>query len=105
MNVRTLPLEQAETGMRLAVDIQDSHGAVLLAAGAKLTDELRAALRRRGIEQVSVVEEAALTAAERGARNAEIRARLDHLFRRFGETEANRMLHAALLEYRLEQPD
>lgn len=98
-----LSLDQALPGMRLATDVRDAHGAILLAAGSELSESLLASLRRRGIEQVNVAEEESLTAEELEARREVIRIRLAHLFRRAGEAEADCLLFEAMLDYRLEQ--
>ena len=98
-----LSLDRALPGMRLAIDIRDGHGAILLVAGGELTESLLAALRRRGISQVSVVEEEVLAIEEQEARREAIRVRLSHLFRHAGEAEADRFLFEAMLDYRLEQ--
>ncbi len=98
-----MPLDRALPGMRLACDIRDAHGTILLAAGGELTVALLAALRRRGIGQVCVAGEATQTEDERQARREAIRIRLAHLFRRAGEAEADRRLFEAMLDYRQEQ--
>ncbi len=103
MSHLTLPLDQAEAGMRLAVDLRDGSGAILLAAGSELSGALLTALGRRGIKRVVVVNESALAGEDREARSEAIRTRLAHLFRRAGGSEADRMLFEALLDYRLEQ--
>lgn len=97
-----LPLEQAVVGMRLGADVQDAQGAVLLAAGAELTDSLLAALRRRGITQICVHEEEQLSESQREARREAVAARLAHLFRRALESEADRQLYDSVRDYRLE---
>lgn len=102
MNLTTLPLEQAVVGMRLGADVQDAHGAVLLAAGAELTDSLLTALRRRGIAQICVHEEERLSDAEREARREAVAARLAHLFRRGGESAADHQLFDSVRDYRME---
>ena len=103
MSQRLLPLQQVAAGMRLATDVRDSRGAILLAAGGELNESLLAALRRRGIEQVSVVDQAMESEAEREAQREAIRIRLAHLFRQAGDTEADRLLFEAMLDYRLGQ--
>ncbi len=103
MSHLSLPLDQAAAGMRLAMDLRDASGAILLAAGSELSDALLTALRRRGIERVVVIDESALGSADREARSEAIRTRLAHLFRRAGGSEADRLLFEALLDYRLEQ--
>lgn len=103
MTIHTLPLEQAMPGMVLGADVLDAHGAVLLAAGGEISESMLSALRRRGVQQVSVLVQTVLTEAEREARKEAMRARLNHLFRHAGEGAADRFLRQAVLEYRMEQ--
>jgi hypothetical protein len=103
MTIQTLPLEQVMPGMVLGVDVQDAHGAVLLAAGGEISEALLSALGRRGVQQVSVLVQEVLSEAGREARREVLRARVDHLFRHAGEGAADRFLRQAILEYRLEQ--
>ena len=103
MTVHILPLEQVTPGMVLGADVQDAHGAVLLAAGGEISESLLPALRRRGVRQVSVLIREELSEAEREARREAKRVRLDHLFRHAGDGDADRLLRQTLLEYRLEQ--
>lgn len=102
MNQTTLLLQQATPGMRLGADVQDAHGAVLLAAGTELTESLLAALRRRDIAQICVHEEEQLSEAQLEARREAVAARLAHLFRRALESEADRQLLESVRDYRLE---
>lgn len=99
VNVRFMPLDQLRPGMVLGADIEDAHGAVLLAAGSEISEALLAALRRRGVEQVSV-RMPEQSSGQEEARREEARARLAHLFRRAGDGEAVRSLHAVVLAYR-----
>lgn len=89
--------------MRLGEDVRDAHGAVLLAAGAELTERLIETLRERGVQQVCVAEVEVLSAAEREARRADVRDRLAYLFRHAGAGEAERQLFDSVLAYRLGQ--
>lgn len=101
MTAATLPLSEVGAGMRLASDLRDGSGAVLLAAGCELNDGLIAALHRRGIERVSVEQAVMRSPEEQAARVEAIRTRLAYLFRHAGDAE--RELFEALLDYRLEQ--
>jgi hypothetical protein len=103
MTAATRPLAELHAGMRLAVDIRDASGAVLLTAGCELSDGLIAAMRRRGIDSATVDQAATLTPAEMEARREAIRTRLAQLFRHAGDTVADRQLFEILLDYRLEQ--
>ena len=95
-------LAQATPGMCLGADVQDAHGAVLLAQGTELTESLLAALLRRGIERIEVLETDAPDAADFEARREAVEARLAHLFRRAGESDADRQLFHCVRGYRLE---
>jgi hypothetical protein len=102
MNQTPLSLQQAAPGMRLGVDVHDAHGAVLLVAGTELTESLLTALQRRGIVWISVLEVELLSEAEREVRREAVAARLAHLFRRGGKSEADRQLFDSVRDYRME---
>lgn len=102
MNPTPLSLQRATPGMRLGADVRDAHGAVLLAAGTELTESLLAALRRRGITEIGVLEVEQLSESQREARREAVAARLAHLFRRGGESEADRQLFDSVRDYRME---
>lgn len=103
MNARskTIPLDQAEAGAVLAVDVCDAAGHTLLAAGALLSVASIASLRQRGITAVSI--EQPMTEAELAAQRAAAVQRLDHLFRRTGDDPLMNRLRDAVLALRLEQ--
>lgn len=102
--MKTIAMEDAKPGMRLGIDVRDAYGAVLLAAGSELSDSLLTALARRGISDISIVEQQpSLSQAEREALHEKTRARLAHLFRRAGQTSLDRQLFELVLDYRLEQ--
>lgn len=103
MKTERLALEQVTPGMLLGGDVIDANGAVLLAAGGELSESLLAALNRRGILQIEVVRVEQLSESEREARREALRARLAHLFRGAGDTEAGRFLCEVMLDYRMEQ--
>lgn len=98
-----LPLDQARPGQRLGSDLRDARGAVLLAAGSELSESLINALRRRGVESISVALADSITPEEQEMQREAARRRLAWLFRRAGESEAERQLFEALLDYRLER--
>ncbi|MDD5330710.1 MAG: hypothetical protein PHX38_11950 [Sulfuricella sp.] len=102
MKSKWMPLERAEVGMVLAQDVLDAGGGCLLAQGGELTEASLASLRRRGVDHVVVaVAEEALSAEQRAAREAEMRARIDRLFRKAGSDPMLLKLHATILQYRL----
>ncbi|MCL4471807.1 MAG: hypothetical protein M1547_11985 [Gammaproteobacteria bacterium] len=101
MTAKRFSRDQLEAGMVLAQDVCDAAGGRLLARGAELSDATIAALARRGIEHVMVEAEETLTPELRAAREAEIRARAGHLFRKAGNDPMLLKLRATLLQYRL----
>lgn len=103
MKPSTLSLDQVVPGMRLGTDVSDAVGTVLLASGCELNESLLAALRGRGIREVEVMVEEAYGEPEREARRKAILARLTHLFRHLGQTDADRQLFEIVRDYRLEQ--
>lgn len=98
---KVLPLDQAQPGMLLAAEVCDPSGAVLLAAGAELTEALLPSLARRGVKQVQVEVEETLSPEELAARREETARRLDRLFRHEGDDPLMDRLKAAVLSYRL----
>lgn len=101
--MHTLALDRVTPGMVLGADIQDVHGATLLAAGTALSDSHLASLQRRDVRQAVIEVRENLSEAERDALRVEVGARLRYLFRRTGEGEIDRVLYQTILEYRLEQ--
>lgn len=98
---KRVTLDQLAAGMVLAQDVCDASGGSLLNEGAELSDATIALLRRRGIGQVMVAVEEILTPEQRAARETEIRAGIEHLFRHAGDDPMLLKLRASLLNYRL----
>lgn len=98
---RTVPLDEAVAGDELALDVCDSAGHTLLAAGASLSAGSIASLRQRGVAAVCIAQQ--FSAAELAAQRDAAAQRLDHLFRRTREDPLMNRLHDAVLAYRLEQ--
>ncbi len=97
-----LALELAVSGMTLAAPLCDAKGDVLLPEGATLTDAMLAALRRRGIETLSVVvadHTASATAADMAAQHERMRQRIDYLFRRCNSHGASALLKQYLDDF------
>lgn len=94
-------LEQLEAGMVVAQDVCGVGGGCLLAQGAELSDATIASLRRRGVDYVMVAVEEILTPEQRAEREAQIRERIGHLFRRMDGDPMLLKLRATLLQYRL----
>ncbi|BDV01706.1 hypothetical protein TDMWS_17910 [Thermodesulfomicrobium sp. WS] len=80
--MRKIALDAAEEGMVLAKPVTRDNGMVLVAAGTAVTAALLDRLRRMGIDRI-VVEGDEPGAASVDA--ASRLARLDHLFRGFGD--------------------
>lgn len=98
---QAVSLENAPEGARLAADIRDAEGRVLLAQGSELSAGTIASLHSRGVRQVQIVQEA--SAEELAARREAVVQRLARLFR---DTQGDPLmvrLHDAVLAYRLEQ--
>lgn len=98
---RIVTLDQAPMDARLAGDVYDRSGRVLLAAGATLGAATIVSLRQRGVAQVCIEE--ALSEQELAARRAAVAGRLDRLFRHEQDNPLMMYLHDAVLAYRLEQ--
>ena len=100
MGHKIINLADAQPGMRVAVDVCGlAGGGVLLAAGEVLSEAALAALARRGVTQVDVVE--ALSQEGRALRIAEIDLRLDALFCHAGDDPLLGKLRKIVREHRL----
>lgn len=100
--LETLPVEQLAPGMRVASDLADGAGRVLLPAGAELSETTIAGLRRRGIESVAVELEVEEDAAAVEQYRQQALARLDRLFRHAGQGSETRALYEIMARYRME---
>ncbi|MDL2355775.1 MAG: hypothetical protein QFF03_11000 [Pseudomonadota bacterium] len=110
--IQAMPIDDVAAGMVLAEALRDPGGAVLLPAGATLTDANLNALRRRGIAALDVVgsadadsnaESDAYSALAREAERERQCARLARLFRNSATAGANGDLLARLLRYRTKE--
>ena len=97
-----VPLDQALPGMVLADALCDSQGKVLLAEGIELTESTLSALRRHGIDALSIVA-GTLSEEELAVRRDHSAARIERLFRKCSEHEddATAVLLALIRRYRL----
>lgn len=88
MQTRAIPLAEAKPGDTLAEAVCNGGGAMLIPAGATLTESSVESLRRRGVESVTI--SFALSVAEEGdpEREARIAARLKRLLRRMDTVDA-----------------
>lgn len=100
---RLIKLGDAEVGQTLARALQDARGQVLMAAGAQVTEAAMVSLRRRDVEEIWIVDDAAPqldTGQEDAARRERHRQRLARLFRHAqGQPGAQRLL-ALVRQYR-----
>jgi len=100
-----VPVTKALPGMVLSDELLDSHGLVLLAKGAVLSEAIIASLGRHQIDMVPV----ARVEAHRAPDGAAVQARLDFLFRRHardGDSDsdwAGHLLRRYVEDYRLER--
>ena len=98
-----VPVTQAQPGMVLSDELLDSHGQVLLAKGAVLSEAIIASLQRHHIDVVPV----ARVEAHRAPDAATVQARLAHLFRKHDVDDdrdwAGKLLHRYVEDYRLER--
>lgn len=116
MSGQALALDQAAAGMVLADDLRDAGGALLLPAGAVLSEAVLAGLRRRGVagcrvetahpaeaaHPANAAEPAAEAehAAPGSPRQERAQARLRHLFRHSAGAGGAATLLRLLSDYR-----
>jgi hypothetical protein len=96
--IERIRLDQACTGMVIAVDVTDGEGAVLLPRGAVLRETRLALLRRNNITLLNIVPQAQPDGAD--PRMAVLRERVERLFRKRGDSPLMRRLERAVLDYR-----
>jgi len=98
-----VPVTRAVPGMVLSDELLDSHGVVLLAKGAVLSEAIIASLGRHHIDMVPV----ARVEAHRAPDATAVQARLDVLFRRHARDDDNdwagNLLRRYVEDYRLER--
>jgi hypothetical protein len=95
-----VPIEEAQTGMRLAEEVRNAAGAVLLTAGLELDEAVLAGLRRRGVEHLVVDQPDPRSETEIAEELARMEARVLHLFHRHRGNPELQLLMQAVLEYR-----
>jgi hypothetical protein len=99
---RVVALDDAGAGMVLAEEVRDHQGNILLAKGAALTESLLAALRRRGLESVRIVDDS-VSAEQLEAERARVAARLATVFRKPPGGAADALLRELVSAWRTEQ--
>lgn len=100
MENKIIRLTNAQSGMRVALDVCDDNGVVLLAAGSVLTEQSLASLVKRGVSQFVVSE--VLSEEQRAQRIVEIDQRLEWLFRYAEEDLLLGKLRETVRAYRVE---
>lgn len=100
---KQVDIDDALPGMVLSDAILDGHGGVLLPAGASLTESSLQSLRRRGIDELVVLNDD-LSEAELEAERAHMQLRLDRLFRKYADNKTNGLLLQYLTQYRFGGP-
>lgn len=98
--VLQLDLDDAEAGMTLADTLLDAHGGVLLPQGTALTEAILTSLRRRGIEEIFVVNDN-ISEAELAAERERVELRLGQLFQKCSGQGASDLLLQSVMQYRL----
>ena len=98
---KKIDLDDAAEGMLLGADVLDHQGSVLLPKGAPLTESLLNSMRRRGIDEVMVIDDN-VSEEQLDLERERQRARLAHLFRHCAQEPAAGQALRALLAYRLE---
>jgi len=97
------PLAHLYPGMVLADALMDEHGHVLLAAGATLNEAAIASLARHGVGAAPILRREPLAAPG----EAEVQARIDHLFRHNDREDlgdwATGLLRRYVEDYRLKR--
>ncbi|MDT3736966.1 MAG: hypothetical protein ROZ00_12135 [Denitratisoma sp.] len=95
-----VPIQEAQAGMRLAEEVRNAAGAVLLTAGTELDDAVLAGLCRRGVECIVVDRPDPRSEAEIADELARMEARVQHLFHRHRGNPEMQSLMQAVLDYR-----
>lgn len=97
---RIVDIDAAQEGMRLYADLHDRAGNLLLPRSALLTGPTINALRRRGVEVVTVVDDT-VTEQQLAAARALALDRIMHLFRHAGTGPAIILLRSVVEAYRM----
>ncbi|MCW8883960.1 MAG: hypothetical protein OQK12_01740 [Motiliproteus sp.] len=79
--LKQMAIAEIEVGAKVATNVLDSSGNLLVPEGTELSEKMLQILDRRGIETIEVRAEVELTEEERQQLLGEIQERLDHQFR------------------------
>lgn len=95
-----LALTDVKPDMILSDDLLDPQGQVLLPKGATLTEHTIESLHRHDVVSVRIVM-GELTPEEDAIQHAHFQIRLERLFRKSNDEDANGMLHRYIRTFRL----
>lgn len=93
-------LSEVIPGMVLSDDLRDAQGQVLLPEGTTLTERTIESLHRHQVESLTIMM-GELTPEEEAAQRAHFQARIERLFRKLDDSEANGLLHRYIRNFRL----
>ncbi|MDO9420526.1 MAG: hypothetical protein Q7T66_07680 [Herminiimonas sp.] len=93
-------LADVKPDMVLSDDLLDPQGQVLLPKGATLTDHTIESLHRHDVVSLRIVM-GELTPEEEAIQRAHFQARLERLFRKSDDENANGLLHSYIRTFRL----
>ncbi len=96
--MKTVPIEQVSPGAKVAEDIRDPAGAVLLPRGGELDERLIAILRAKNISEVTLVTQR--SPEEQAALAAQVRECLDGRFQNVAGDPLMEGLKQMIFEYR-----
>lgn len=86
--------------MTLAEPVFDDRGAMLLPRGTVLTEAMLLSVRRRGIDQLVILDDT-VSDAELAQERERLQQRLALLFRRCGDQGSSALLLQSVTQYRL----
>lgn len=98
-----LSMSELKPGMALVDPLLDEVGRVLLPSGCTLSDSILSSLKRRRIEELTVVRVVDEDLATEAARREQIVEKLAPLFRKAGDGPASRQLYQSTLAFLVEQ--
>lgn len=93
-------LSEVIPGMVLSDDLRDAQGQVLLPEGATLTERTIESLHRHQVDSLTIAM-GELTPEEEAAQRAHFQTRIERLFRKLDDSEANGLLHRYIRNFRL----
>lgn len=95
-----LDLDDVVEGMTLADPVFDDHGGMLLPRGTILTNAMLLSVRRRGIDQLVVLDDT-VSDADLAEERERLQQRLALLFRRCDDQGSSALLLQSITQYRL----